>query len=151
MTDLPQNMPQVRLKFISYDARRQPKTSRWCICCQRDLKPNETSRLVYVTGDYQAIHPCDLNDREPQPSDIGWKLLGLSCARRLGLAWTIKSEETGAQDTSGQKQMPHASASPQGFVAQALPGEARPCPAAAEAARDERNIPKLERPTRRFA
>lgn len=90
MTALPQDTPPVRLKFINYDARRQPKTSRWCIGCQRDLKPNETPRLVYVTADYQAVHPDDLNDRGPQPSDFGWKLIGLSCARRLGLEWTIK-------------------------------------------------------------
>jgi len=80
MIDLPQNTPQVRLKFINYDARREPKTPRWCICCQRDLKPNETARFVYVTGGYQAVHPSDLKNRPPQLSDFGLKLMGFSRA-----------------------------------------------------------------------
>ncbi len=48
-----------RLKFIDFDARRDPKTERWCIMCQRDLKRGSGYRYVNVVEFMQAVHPDD--------------------------------------------------------------------------------------------
>lgn len=78
-----------RMKFIEYDARPEPKTSRYCVMCQRDLKPGKPHRFVYVAATYQAVHPDDLEKRSPLQSDDGWQRIGLDCAEKLGLEWTI--------------------------------------------------------------
>lgn len=82
----------IRTKFIDFDARREPKTDRWCVCCQKDLKPDAPVRKVYVGESMQAIHPADLKaylDAPPSSIDIGPHLIGMNCARKLGLEWTV--------------------------------------------------------------
>lgn len=81
-------MIPARYKFVDYDARRQPKTDRWCSKCQKDLKPGQPFRNVYLDDQMCAIHPEDLTDRGVIESDYGWKLLGMDCAKMLGLEWT---------------------------------------------------------------
>lgn len=83
-----------RTKFIDYDARRNPKTTRYCVCCQKDIKPGSKFRLVYVGEGMEAIHPEDVQTYLSSPVkssiDIGPFELGMTCAKKLGLEWTIK-------------------------------------------------------------
>ncbi|NTF18081.1 hypothetical protein G6L37_06660 [Agrobacterium rubi] len=78
-----------RLNFIDYDARPQPKTDRFCCKCQRDLKVGQTHRYVYVVDGMCAVHPEDIAAREKQADDYGWLLVGLDCAKKIGLEWTL--------------------------------------------------------------
>ena len=82
-------MTPARSKFIDFDARRNPKTSFWCVCCQRDLRGRQKPRFVFVDERMEAVHPEDLSARGRLNGDIGWQLLGLDCARRLGLEWSL--------------------------------------------------------------
>jgi hypothetical protein len=79
----------IRTKFIDYDARRNPKTNRSCVMCQKDIRPNEKCRRVFVTQDMEALHPKDLSRYVPKPSDPGWLLIGNKCAKILGLEWSV--------------------------------------------------------------
>lgn len=87
----------IRTKFIEFDARRDPKTDFYCICCQKDLKIGQKHRLVYVGEGMNAIHPDDvqeyLNQKVKSSLDIGpWKM-GFGCAKKLGLEWTLPVNE----------------------------------------------------------
>ena len=82
-------MPQPRTVFIDYDARPRPKTSLWCVKCQKDLKPDRPNRLAYVTGEMEAVHCDDLPEYVRQPSDFGFLAIGSDCARRVGLEFTF--------------------------------------------------------------
>ncbi len=80
----------MRVKFIEFDARREPKTDTFCACCQRDIKV--PTRWVFLrNGDPYAIHPADADasvDRHP---------IGEDCAKRLGLEWTTTTREREVQ------------------------------------------------------
>ncbi len=90
-------MEEPRIKFIDYDARRDPKTDRFSIMCQKDLKPDSKVKAVHmVTGPDgntpYALHPDDETlwevwNQNPD-HDHGTWLLGNDCAKRLGLEWT---------------------------------------------------------------
>lgn len=84
------NVTSARLKFVDYDARRDPKTKRWCCRCQKDLKDTQPHRNVYLDGQMCAVHPDDLRHRGIQPDDFGWNLLGMDCAKKLGLEWSTE-------------------------------------------------------------
>jgi hypothetical protein len=58
----------VRKEFIDYDARREPRTKRFCVRCQKDLDPGKPVRRVYLTGDMEAIHPDDFGRYLPLPA-----------------------------------------------------------------------------------
>jgi len=77
-----------RTKFVDYDARRNPRTDRHCCMCQRDLRPGQAHRHVYLLADLLALHPGDFDKREPLASDLGWHLMGMDCARKFGMDWT---------------------------------------------------------------
>lgn len=81
--------PVVRTKFIDYDARPNPKTRRFCCKCQKDLREGMVVRHVYVDDQMQAIHPDDIASRSSTESDYGWLLLGMDCAKSLGLEWSV--------------------------------------------------------------
>jgi hypothetical protein len=87
-------LTDARTKFIDYDARRDPKTSVWCCMCQRDLNPAKPMRHVYVCDQMCAIHPEDLAARPADPSDYGWLLIGVDCAKKLGLEWSLPERPT---------------------------------------------------------
>ena len=78
----------IRKEFIDYDARRNPRTKRFCVKCQKDLDPGKPVRRVYVTRDMEAVHPDDLGRYLPSDGDLGWWLIGNDCARLLGMEWT---------------------------------------------------------------
>jgi hypothetical protein len=78
----------MRTKFIDFDARHEPKTVRFCIRCQRDIKPGQPARMVHVLDGPHAIHPEDEPAQIQPAEDTGWWLLGMECARILGMEWT---------------------------------------------------------------
>ena len=80
---------QIRKEFIDDDARRKPRTKRYCVRCQKDIDPGKPTRWVYVTGDMEAVHPEDLCRHVRSGSDFGWLLIGNDCARILGIEWTL--------------------------------------------------------------
>ena len=61
----------IRKEFIDYDARRKPRTKRFCVKCQKDLDPSKPARRVYVTRDMEAVHPDDLGRYLPSDGDLG--------------------------------------------------------------------------------
>jgi hypothetical protein len=79
---------QIRKEFIDYDARRKPRSVRFCVKCQKDLDPKPVRR-VYVTADMVAVHPDDFRQYVPTAGDFGWLLIGNDCARILGTEWTL--------------------------------------------------------------
>jgi hypothetical protein len=81
--------PKIRTEFIDYDARRTPKTKRFCVKCQKDIHPHETCRRVFVTEGMHAVHPDDVARYTPAENDPGWQLLGSICARALGVEWSV--------------------------------------------------------------
>lgn len=83
------NVP--RTKFLDYDARRAPKTRRYCICCGRDIKPTERARTVAIAGFPFVTHPEDRTGTEAV------ELIGASCAKHLGLEWSVPERAKGGQ------------------------------------------------------
>jgi hypothetical protein len=89
-----------RAKWMDPDFRRDSHTPRYCIMCQRDLKDGQPHRRVMFELDrYEAIHGEDWEIAEPEirarrehfaPVERG--LLGMDCARRLGLEWSRPPE-----------------------------------------------------------
>lgn len=87
----------MRIAFIDYDARRRPRTDRFCVACQRDLKAGVRVRTVHVVADENgstpfALHPEDEAAWAAQNTDTerdhGIWLIGNDCAKILGLEWT---------------------------------------------------------------
>ena len=91
-----------RTATLDYDARRQPKTNRSCVRCQRDIAPTTTIRRVHVVGEYFLLHPADEGRfrMAGSPQDTGWFLIGFDCAKRVGLEWThpIPTEKDDEED-----------------------------------------------------
>lgn len=83
----------VRREFVDFNARRDPKTDRYCCRCQKDLKPGQSARRVYLDGNMNSIHPEDLPARGPEPGDIGWALMGLDCANKHGMEWSVPENQ----------------------------------------------------------
>lgn len=85
----------LRTKFIDFDARRDPKTATYCVCCQKDIKADQKHRLVYVGDSMHAIHPDDVEAYRAtltKQINLGPWPMGLTCAKKLGLEWTIPPE-----------------------------------------------------------
>lgn len=87
-----------RTQPIDYDARRDPKTDRWCVACQKDIAPDARAgiiRLVHVGGGCpSAVHADDIGLIEigiltfaDGDNDVGDYVIGLDCAKRLGAGW----------------------------------------------------------------
>ncbi|MBW7932457.1 MAG: hypothetical protein H3C62_02350 [Gemmatimonadaceae bacterium] len=70
--------------FLDYDARRTPRTARYCARCQRDLAPGEVVRVAHLdVASMHLIHPEDV-----RPEEGILVLLGEDCARRIGWEYT---------------------------------------------------------------
>lgn len=91
----------VRLLLLDNDTRPQPKTDRYCVKCQQDLKPTSPARMIHLIydGAPMIVHPEDEAAYElPEGAeDYGWQLLGMDCVRSVGIDWT---HETPATPTS---------------------------------------------------
>lgn len=81
----PHNRPLLR--FLDFDARREPKTAHFCIKCQRDLDPTQRFRTVCVlsNGSAMVVHP-----KGAQPASDAAEVwpIGDDCAGRLGIFWS---------------------------------------------------------------
>lgn len=79
-----------KTKFLDYDARPRPKSKRFCVKCQKDIKAGKLGRLVYLIGMGELVlHPSELGTRQALKTDYGYFLIGLDCAKQLGLEWSI--------------------------------------------------------------
>lgn len=87
----------MRTKWMDPDFRRDPKTSRYCILCGRDLKEGQPHRRVMFELDrYEAVHQDDweiaakdIRSRRNVTGDpVIIELVGMDCARKLGLEYT---------------------------------------------------------------
>ena len=73
----------MRTLFLDYDARRSPKTDRYCALCQRDIKVAQAARVVLLrVDDMHVLHPEDTTGEGTVA------LLGMDCAQRIGLEWS---------------------------------------------------------------
>lgn len=85
-----------RVKFLDGDYRRDPKTDHFCCMCQKDI--TGPHRMVHlVEGGDHVLHPEDeelfADDKEAQAGDLYWHPIGPSCAKRLGLEWSVPVAE----------------------------------------------------------
>lgn len=79
----------VRTKFIDPDYRKTPKTDRYCVRCQRDIKPETQARMVHVVeSGISVLHPEDEKLYTPDAGDRGLQLIGMDCAAAIGMEWT---------------------------------------------------------------
>jgi hypothetical protein len=77
---------------LDYDARRRPKTDRSCVRCQRDIKPSAPVRGIHVIeGGISILHPADESKYIPDNGDCGFFILGMDCARIVGMEWTSEA------------------------------------------------------------
>lgn len=77
-----------RTTFLDYDARRDPKTNRFCIKCQKDLKPGGSYHAVHIVGGGASIlHPADEDLYVDDGGDMNFFEVGNDCARQIGLEW----------------------------------------------------------------
>jgi hypothetical protein len=94
LTDQPK---PYRTKFIDFDARPNPKTSHWCIACQRDLDPSKPAFWVHcVDGAPYALHPEDEAIYNALPDsakggEMGCFPIGNDCVKKLGVEWAFKA------------------------------------------------------------
>lgn len=87
-----------RTTFMDGDYRRDPKTDWYCACCQKDLKPAASYRVVHLVDDGPyVLHPDDEAAYQEQAKrqqggqntgDLGCFPVGMDCARRIGMEWT---------------------------------------------------------------
>lgn len=107
------DLPIARLRMIDFDARRDPKTKRYCIHCQRDLSFDRYVRFGRVLciggGPIFTLHPDDVHEwqdgmmrimvqddfQKHGAEDLGWLPFGTDCARRHGREWTIDENPAG--------------------------------------------------------
>lgn len=75
----------VRTRFLDYDGRRNPKTKRFCVKCQKDLKAKPLVRRVYIVNFIDVVHPEDIENCP----DGEWFLIGNDCAKTLGMEYTL--------------------------------------------------------------
>lgn len=75
----------MRKIFLDYDARREPKTTRYCIKCQRDIKLGQPARVVQVAPGFPpyVLHPEDAGSAGER------HLVGMDCAKRIGLEFSV--------------------------------------------------------------
>lgn len=73
----------MRTTFLDYDARREPKTVRYCCKCQKDILPNQVARVVMLRlSDMHVVHPDDAT------GECELHLVGLDCAKKIGLEFS---------------------------------------------------------------
>jgi hypothetical protein len=77
----------MRTIFLDYDARREPKTDRYCIKCQKDISPGAPARVVRLV-DVMVVHP---DDAGAEGED---HLVGIDCAKKLGLEFSRPENTT---------------------------------------------------------
>lgn len=78
-------------QLVTTHKGRHPKTGHFCIACHRDLKPLQPARLIHcVHGGFTVLHPADEGLYTEDAGEMGFHPLGIDCAKRLGLEWSIE-------------------------------------------------------------
>lgn len=73
----------IRTRFLDYDARRDPKTDRYCSLCQRDVSSDRPAHAIWLNvEDMHITHPEDASGKPNA-------LLGRCCAKQIGMEWSI--------------------------------------------------------------
>lgn len=80
---------QPRTLWLDYDTRRSPGADVHCCKCQKGIDPLAPHRWVYLTDDMHTVHPEDLPVRPVSESDYGWMRIGVDCAKKHGLEWSV--------------------------------------------------------------
>lgn len=62
--------------YLDPDFRRDPMTNRFCVRCQKDIRPDASTVRVDVNWDTMRVW-LDEN---------GQHLMGIDCAKKIGLA-----------------------------------------------------------------
>lgn len=79
------------------DYRRDPKTPHFCHRCQKDLKPGQPTRWVHViAGGVRYLHPEDEAAYVDDGGNMNFFPVGLDCAKRIGLEWSVVSPDLDA-------------------------------------------------------
>lgn len=76
-------MRVIPIESLDPDYRRQPKTSVYCLLCQRDITGNGGAQvhLIEIEGNREAIcHPADI---ESAGRYIGPAMLGPECCKKV--------------------------------------------------------------------
>jgi len=73
--------------------RRRPETDKYCVRCRCDIEERSTTRWIHlIDGGDGILHPEDEHlYADGGPSDLGLHPLGPSCAKAIGLAWSVVS------------------------------------------------------------
>lgn len=71
----------MRSVFLDYDTRREPRTTRFCVRCQRDIGIDHPARIIRVL-DELVLHPDDAGTCGEE------FLIGLDCAHQIGLEYS---------------------------------------------------------------
>jgi hypothetical protein len=87
-------MADYRVRNIDQNCNApQPKTDRFCVRCQKDIKPKSPARVVHlVDGNVAALHPEDeaiYAQVVNKSGDGGSWLLGMDCAKIVGFEWSV--------------------------------------------------------------
>jgi hypothetical protein len=79
-----------RTTDLDPDCRPEPKTSRFCIRCQKDIRPDRPARRVWLDDRRWAtvVHPEDRHLVPPE--NLGEWLLGMDCAKKIGMEWSVE-------------------------------------------------------------
>lgn len=81
----------IRTKWMDPDFRPRPKTHIWCRICMRDLKPGSKRRMVlFEENHFEAVHRDDWAAARALPGVWNLEPIGMDCARRLGLEWSME-------------------------------------------------------------
>lgn len=95
-------MSEPRTMFLDYDARNTPKTPRFCIKCQRDIRADRPARRVWlVEGEPTVIHPDDVGAAALAGADVNEWLIGMDCAAMVGMEWTQPEVTTDRKPPEG--------------------------------------------------
>lgn len=78
-------MGDIRSVFLDFDSRPEPKTDRYCVKCQRDIKHGRPARVVRVR-DARVLHPSDSGGEGEA------YLVGMDCAVKIGLEWSVPED-----------------------------------------------------------
>ena len=79
-----------RTKWVDPDFRRDPKTERYCVVCQRDIAPDRPAFGVMWLWDACAVvHPDDWHmiPAEDVGESVHMSLVGPRCRRKIGGEW----------------------------------------------------------------
>lgn len=69
---------------------RQYTGGRQCARCLRVLRDNQKARVIHIVdGGSSILHPDDEALYKSDGADLGAHLLGMDCARKIGLEWSV--------------------------------------------------------------